>query len=62
MKWILILILAVGCREPMTNEEIIAQMKLCESGGMEGHQYAEGFGWETVRVECRPIRKCEPRK
>jgi len=59
---VLVVTLGMSCRHEMTNEEIIAQMKLCESAGMRGIQYSSGLGLATVRVECQPIRYCEPTK
>ena len=39
-----------GCG--MTNEEIIVETKICEDAGMVAHNMANGFTFNTTRVQC----------
>ncbi len=52
----------VSCRQPMTNEEIIAAHKLCESNGMRASHFSSALGFETLKIECAPVRYCEDSK
>lgn len=61
-RFMMIALLAIGCREPLTNAEIVAETKFCEDHGMMANHYTMGFGLETVRVECALKRYCEDTK
>lgn len=50
-KWIILAIFLVACGKPMTNEEIIKQVKICHDGDMNYQM----LGWgRTETVECIP--------
>lgn len=43
---------------PMSNEEIIAEIRKCEAAGLEAHRLVGGFdGMQTTRIECRAAVK-----
>lgn len=39
---------------PMTNDEIIVEVKKCEVAGMKAVLFSSGMDWKTHTVECRP--------
>lgn len=54
LKFLLLLagtlvILGVGCDQPATNEERIAEYKKCKESGMEVYQSENGHVW------CKPL-------
>ena len=43
--------------QPMTNDEIIAEVKKCESAGLDAERFSKGIDYKTYRIECRPKGK-----
>jgi hypothetical protein len=58
IKWPLIacVLLISGCgvehHVPMTNEQIIAEVRKCEKAGLSGHSYLN-LDFRTFAIECR---------
>jgi len=52
----IVVLLLSGCgfpkREPMTNEEIIAEVKKCEEAGLGASMYSQGYSDATALVQC----------
>jgi hypothetical protein len=47
-----------GCTPtPMTNQEIVEQVKLCRDNGLDSEVVTSGEDWTTiVHIQCRPPR------
>ena len=60
LSLVLLIVIVNGCDYPrgMTNEEIIAEVKKCQSAGMDT-KYMHELGGRTFRIECAPIPKKE---
>ncbi len=47
-----VLVLLAGCQRPMTNEEVLAQVKICHSGGMDYETIYYAMTYEVIAVHC----------
>jgi len=51
---LILLALCAGCGEIMTNEQIIAEHKKCETAGMGSWHYENSMSAHTRLVKCVP--------
>lgn len=55
--WMLLLLLLVsGCKTPMTNDEIVTEVKKCKDAGMK-FGYSPNILGEVIRVQCYPLNE-----
>jgi hypothetical protein len=43
----------------MTNDEVIAETRKCESAGLRAVLIQNGFNFKTMRVQCEPRKEKE---
>jgi hypothetical protein len=68
MKKLLCVILALlvtacecdgNSRDPMTNEQIIEQTKMCNEAGLDAETLHAGLSDQTTHVQCKPRQLLE---
>ena len=56
MKWFLFISLFFfGCQKAMTNDEIISEIKKCQSGGMDTVEYHRNILDNIYHIQCLKI-------
>lgn len=58
----LILLLLIGCTEPLTNDEIIKEVEKCENAGLEAQFLGNGLSADINKVQCIKIKECSSEK
>lgn len=46
-----------GCSEPMTNDQVIAEVKKCHDAGMNANRYSHTWGPQTTHVVCGTVKR-----
>ncbi len=54
---LLAVLLFAGCKDCLTNQEIVEQSEYCTRNGLDTRHYSQGIAGCTTRIQCGSLLK-----